>query len=282
MPLIDWHSHVWQPEHFEPSQGEELTTRTGASLDAGPSVHGPAVAETADKFVVIAMCWRRLGVHVTNDYVADYVRGFGGRAAGIASVDPSDEDAPRELERAVRELGLKGVKLSPTYTGFDPLCPEAWRVYETANRLGIVIYWHMGAAYAIQSTFEHGNPIRLDPIAREFPRMRQVICHIGQPHTAETVLLMRKHDQVFADLSARFHRPWQLYNAMMLAMEYKVTDRLLFGSDFPVRPSLKAAEEFRGINEAWGEGVHLPRIPADLIEEIIMNRPFELVWPDGV
>ena len=47
----------------------------------------------------------------------------------------------------------------------------------------------------------------------------------------QTAILMRKNENVFADLSARFHRPWQLYNGIMIAMEYRVVDRLLFGSD---------------------------------------------------
>ena len=38
----------------------------------------------------------------------------------------------------------------------------------------------------------------------------------------------------------------------------------------------EAVEAFKNINE-WGEGVKLPRIPEELIDEIIYHRPFELL-----
>jgi hypothetical protein len=131
--------------------------------------------------------------------------------------------------------------------------------------------------YAIR---EFGNPILLDRIGREFPRLRMIVAHIGQPWTGELVVLLRKHPQIFSDLSARYHRKWQLYNGLMLAMDYQVIPQLLFGSDFPVRGTADALAEFRNIND-WGEDVTLPRIPADVIEDIVNNRPFELIWPDG-
>ncbi len=41
-----------------------------------------------------------------------------------------------------------------------------------------------------------------------------------------------------------------------------------------------ALDEFRAIND-WGEGVTLPRIPAEAIEDIALNRPLEPLWPEG-
>ena len=278
--LIDWHTHLWQPEHFDPAHGAELASRTGATLDAGPAAHEAAVASVAERFVALAMRWKRLDVHVPNAFIADYVKRFPGRAIGVASVDPHDDDAPEELERAITELGLRGLKISPVYSGFDPWSKEAWRLYEVADRLRIPIVWHQSAAYATQSTLEHGNPILLDRIARAFPELRMIVAHMGQPWIGETVMLLRKHAHVFADLSARFHRKWQCYNALMLALDYGVTDKVLFGSDFPVRTTQAALDEFRAIND-WGEGVTLPRIPEEVIEDIALNRPLELLWPEG-
>jgi hypothetical protein len=107
-----------------------------------------------------------------------------------------------------------------------------------------------------------------------------IVAHIGQPWSGETVVLLRKHPQIFADLSARFHRRWQLYNALMLALDYRVTKQLLFGSDFPLRTTSEAMQEFRALND-WGENVTMPKFPTDVIEDIITNRPLELLWPEG-
>ena len=35
----------------------------------------------------------------------------------------------------MRELGLKGIKFSPVYSGFDPWSQPAWEIYELADQL---------------------------------------------------------------------------------------------------------------------------------------------------
>ena len=93
-------------------------------------------------------------------------------------------------------------------------------------------------------------------------------------------MLLRKHKQIFTDLSARYYRKWQCYNALMLALDYKVTDQILFGSDFPIQTTQQALDSFRAIND-WGEGVSMPKFPSEIIEDIIYRRPIELLWPEG-
>jgi predicted TIM-barrel fold metal-dependent hydrolase len=277
--LIDWHTNLSTPEHFAAGENE-FVSRVGVRIDPGPESHERHVARVADKFVVIAMNFKRLKIAVPNEFVADYVRRHGDRAKGFACVDPLEEDAPQQLRYAIKELGLHGLKISPVYGGFDPWSEEARRIYATCDELNVPLLWHQSAAYASDACLEFGNPILLDRIAREFPKLRMIVAHIGQPWVGELVVLLRKHPQIFSDLSARFHRKWQLYNGLMLAMDYKVAPQLLFGSDFPVRAPADAVAEFRAIND-WGHDVTLPRIPSEVIEDVVNNRPFELIWPDG-
>ena len=62
----------------------------------------------------------------------------------------------------------------------------------------------------------------------------------------------------------------------MIANEYMVTDRLLFGSDFPVLTPAEAIARFRAIND-WGAGASMPKIPEEVIESIIYERPLSLL-----
>jgi len=276
--LIDWHTNLQLDQHCD--DAGEMISRVGIAIEATPESHERHIANIADKFTVVTMNFPRIKVRVPNEFVAEYVRRFPGRAKAFACVDPLDQNAPRALEYAIKELGMHGLKISPVYGGYDPWCSEAWRIYQLCSRLRIPLLWHQSAAYASDSTLEHGNPILLDRIAREFPKLRMIVAHFGQPWIGETVVLLRKHPQIFADLSARFHRKWQLYNALMLALDYKVTNQLLFGSDFPLRTTSDALKEFRGIND-WDVGVTLPKFPPEIIEDIIQNRPIELLWPDS-
>jgi len=279
--LIDWHTNLNLQSHYLDAEGAaEFNTRVAAGVSADPEAHQRLVADVAEKFAVVTMRFDNLKIRVPNEFVAEYVHRFPGRAKGFACVDPLDSNAVKDLEFAIRELGLHGLKISPVYGGFDPWCHEAWRIYDLCDRLQIPLLWHQSAAYASAATLEHGNPILLDKIARQFPKLRMIIAHLGQPWMGETVVLLRKHPQILADLSARFHRKWQLYNGLMLALDYRVTKQILFGSDFPVRTTEQALAEFRGLND-WGDGVKMPVFPAEIIEDIIQNRPFELLWPEG-
>ena len=56
---------------------------------------------------------------------------------GFASVDPHKPDAVVELERAVRFLGLRGLKVHPGAQGFAPDDRAVYPIWETAQSLGI-------------------------------------------------------------------------------------------------------------------------------------------------
>jgi len=237
--LIDWHSHTWLREHFTEAQASEMHGKVG-TLDAPPEAHRQAMAEV-DRYVIIGIQWGRPhGPNIPNDF------------------------------------GLRGLKLSPAYQGFDPRMPEAWRLYELADRWHVPVMFHSGGAYPASASLETANPVLLDPVARAFPDLPIIVAHLGQPWMGETVMLMRKNPNVFADLSARFHRPWQLYNGLVLALEYRVEGKLLFGTDFPVATPAGAMEQFRGLNRLV-EGTNLPRIPERIIEAVLYERPFELL-----
>jgi hypothetical protein len=274
--LIDWHTHCLLPEHISAESRATMQARGVIGGDAWPDDHRRGVVDGgAEKFIVIKMP-TRWGRRIPNDFIAEYAARYPGRAVGLASVDPNDAAAADEFERSITTLGLRGLKLSPVYQGFDPWSPSAWRLYEMADSFDVPIMFHMGGAYDPEAALEWGNPLLLDRVCRAFPGLRMIIAHLGQPMIQETVMLMRKNQNVFADLSARFHRKWQLYNGLQIAIEYKVTDRILFGSDFPVMTTCEAVETFKAIND-WGDGIRLPPISPELIDEIIYQRPLDLL-----
>ena len=274
--LIDWHTHTWKPEHMTAQARSDMKVHGVIGGEATPEDHKKSVVDGgAEKFVVINAPVRAYK-KIPNDFIADYVAQYPGQAVGFASVDPNDPTAAEEFERSVTDLGLQGLKVSPVYQGFDPWSPEAWELYYLANKYDVPVMFHMGGMYDPNGTLEWGHVLRLDKVGRAFPDLRIIVAHFGQPNMQETAMLMRKNTNVFTDLSARFHRKWQLYNGLLVAIEYKVTDRILFGSDFPVMTTMDAVNAFKNIND-WGEGINLPKIPPDLIDEIIYNRPFDLL-----
>ena len=118
-----------------------------------------------------------------------------------------------------------------------------------AEALGVPVLIHQGTTFCENVSLELANPVLLQPLALQFPRLRMVIAHLGHPWIAETLVLIRKHRHLYSDISALYYRPWQFYNALVLAMEYGVLDRLLFGTDYPFTTPASTIEALRRVND---------------------------------
>jgi predicted TIM-barrel fold metal-dependent hydrolase len=219
---------------------------------------------------------RASDIYVPNDYVASYVAQHPETLIGFASVDPSEESAPTELERAVRELGLRGLKLGPVYQHVDPNSERCYAVLRVAQQLHLPIIWHQGTTFVRRAPLKYARPFLLDDVGSAFPDLTIVIAHLGHPWIDEAIAVARKHPHIYLDISALVTRPWQLYTGLVSAQEYGVSGKLLFGSDFPFFTPLQTAEALRAV-PARVAGTVLPTISADWIEELIERDALALL-----
>ncbi|WP_459983197.1 amidohydrolase family protein [Nocardioides sp. AN3] len=274
--LLDWHTHIFKPEHCGPvwtDRGTELVGRP-AFGEADLAEHARVMAEAGvDKFALIGLQIAKMGMFVPNDYLGAYLEQNRDRAIAVGSVDPTQPGAAVALRTAVKEFGLHGVKLSPPYQGFHPHAPEAYEIYRAAADCGIFLMFHQASVFAPDGFLEYAYPSQLDKVARDFRGTNILLAHFGKPWMNETVELMMKNRNVFADVSTLPIKPWQMYNGLRLAIEGHVTDRLVFGSDFPSFDPRDAANDFLAIAEL---DMPLP-IPREVVEDILFNRPFELL-----
>jgi predicted TIM-barrel fold metal-dependent hydrolase len=281
--MIDIHSHV--PTHRSVVPEDELVVNSKWRPDR------PVVATTtwddydaafADVEVSVAFTIARNRAQVDsplNDAVAEFVAAAPGRRIGFLSIHPEVPGAEDELERARTDLGLKGIKLGPNYQVFDPLGRAALRVYELAERHGLPILFHQGASPVREAPLRFAHPLVMDEVAIRFPELRVVMAHLGHPWQRETIVTIRKHPHLYADISALFYRPWSFYEGLRLATEWGVLDKLLFGSDFPIATPGETAAGLRAVNDPIA-GTALPPVPLDAIEELIERDPLPLLGLD--
>ena len=115
-----------------------------------------AHATAVERSIVLAFDAAHVGLVVPDEYVAEYVARDPTRLIGFCSVDPLRRDVVAKLDRATQVLGLRGVKLAPTYQGFDPAGPEALRLYEEIAARGLPIMWHQGTTlYVVRCSLTH-------------------------------------------------------------------------------------------------------------------------------
>jgi hypothetical protein len=191
-------------------------------------------------------------------------------------VNPVEPGARAELERAHEELKLPGLKLGPVYQNYDPTDPRAFAVYEYAETKGIPVLIHQATTFPREAPLKYSLPLMLDEVAIRFPGLKMVMAHIGHPWEADCAVTIRKHPNLWADISGLHGRPWRFYQALITCVEYGVGDRLLFGSDFPFFTPEATAEGLRGVNRIV-ERTPMPRVPAATIDGILERNPLQVL-----
>jgi predicted TIM-barrel fold metal-dependent hydrolase len=268
----DVHSHVWLREHLSDDFVADLLRAwpEAASVAAGYEEHAQHALD-AERTVVLAFDAPHVGFEVPDEYVARYVARDEHRLVGFCSIDPVRRNVRDKLARAVEELGLRGVKLAPTYQGFDPLGPEAAALYEVVAERRLPVVWHQGVTFVRKSILAYAFPRQIDDVALRFPEIPIVIAHLGHPWIDECIAVVRKHPSVYADISALISRPVQMRAALISAGEYRVHDKLLFGTDYPFATSRATV----AVLEGWLEDPDSPDVLRETVVAILKSSPLE-------
>jgi len=288
--IVDVHTHIWQsPEQLGQLElGQPARTarhrpprivaqkgqwRTTPAADAD---HHWAQSGTVDKSIVLGFKSRYLQAEIPNEYVSQYVSRFPAKLIGFAGIDPTDKTAVLEVSTAREELHLRGITVSPANQDFHPSDSRAMRVYAEAEKLEMPVLFHPSGQFTEQSKLEYGRPYLIDEIARSFPNLRIVIAQLGQPWIDETICMLAKHHNVFADVSGMLSRPWQAYNALVSAYQHGVIEKLLFGSDFPYTNATDCIEALFSINQL-AQGTNLPVVPREALRGIVERDTLALL-----
>ncbi len=162
------------------------------------------------------------------------------RFLGFASVDPLKKGAVRELENAVKKLGLRGLKLDPALQDFQPHHRKVFPVYEAAAALGIPLLLHTGMSWAPETPLEPGRPLLLEPAIRRFPQLPFVLAHFAWPWVWEAVALALKYSNVYLDTSCLYYdSPKEFFQFVFTkqipttVIERSLRTKIVFGSNYP-------------------------------------------------
>jgi predicted TIM-barrel fold metal-dependent hydrolase len=288
--IVDCHTHIWQsPEQLGQVDLGDLNrpnrpraTRFSPAraswrpVPAADPEHHWAQSATVDKSFVLGFKSRYLRAEIPNRYVSEYVNRFPQKLIGFAGIDPTEPGAVDELRIAKNDLKLRGVTISPANQDFHPTDSRAMAVYAEAERLCMPILIHPAGQYTEQSKLEYARPYLLDEIARSFPRLPLIIAQFGQPWVDETICLLGKHHNVFADVSGLLSRTWLAYGALVQAHQHQVIDKLLFGSDFPYTSAIDCIESLYSINQL-AQGTNLPVVPREALRGIVERDAMALL-----
>ncbi len=275
----DCHVNIWNDEHVLPLYSEQLSrVRQGQMAPKSDADTLAREMANVDKAIIFALRYGdAIGIESDDHTTAAAVAKYPDKFVGFAYVDPRRADAMEMLRHAVEDLGLKGVKFGPIYNGVPLSDPRLVPVYEYCQKNNIPLTMHMGTTFARKAPVELGRAVYVDDVAIRYPDLTMILAHMGHPWYEECIVVSRKQPNVFCEVSALSYRPWQYYNILIAAQEYRIIDKIFFGTDFPFARVDESVEGLVRINDQLA-GTALPRVSDETIGAILASNPFDVWW----
>jgi uncharacterized protein len=157
----------------------------------------------------------------------------------FASVDPHRPNAVEEVERLVRDHGVRGFKFHPNIQAFFPNDRAVYPMYEAIEAAGVPALFHTGHSGMGTGLpggggirLKYSNPMCVDDVAVDFPGLKIVLAHPSFPWQDEAISVALHKQQVYIDLSG--WSPKYFPPQLVRYANTQLRERVLFGSDFPM------------------------------------------------
>ena len=236
--IIDFHTHVeCNADGQRCSPAEFVAAMDGGGIGksvvlGGDQADAGTMPAWADPMVMGA------ATNFDDDAVAAWCAEFPDRLIGFGSIHPDRYQPVRKVERAVKELGLRGIKLYP-HAGFYPNDPRLDGVYRKCEELRVPVVIHTGVKAVRWQWMKYNRPIYVDDVATNFPNLPVVMCHGGFPWVDEFLAVAHANPNVWVDISfldyveRAFHKEGLAESVIRSLAAVIGADRLLWGSEGP-------------------------------------------------
>jgi uncharacterized protein len=282
--IVDCHVNLWEPSHVRPAfaLGTAFSRPGSVSPQADPDTVYEAMAHVDCAIVFSLRYGDSAGIDGDDEVTYRAVQKYPDKFIGFAALDPRRPDYLDLLHRAIEDYGLEGVKFGPIYNGVSMLDARLEPVYKYCTQRNLPLTLHLGTTFAQNAPVELGRPLVVDEVAQRYPDLKMIMAHMGHPWTEECIVVARKRPNVYCEISAIFYRPWQFWNTLICAQEYRIAerDKIFWGTDFPFSGVQESITGLREVNKPV-EGTALPRVSDDTIERILHSNPLRHWWHGG-
>ena len=228
-----------------------------------------------------------------NDTLAELVNRYPGRFAAFSSIPWQDPKAAvAELERAVKELGLKGIKRDGNIKGEYLAGKKYWPVFKKAEELGTPIFIHIGGGGGEPSMKESPEGLGLSMAGEtdvtvyaahligsglfdECPKLKIILGHMGAglPFWAKRLddraggrLGLKKKPSEYIKENFYVATSGNCYHpALMCCLQAVGADHILFAVDFPSDSNREAVEFMESADISDGDKEKIYHLNAERI-----------------
>lgn len=233
--IIDSHAHLSGPD-FEESAKALLKLMDAAGVDKSAIFACPLSANP-----------------LSNEDAVRIAKKFPERFFAVGTVSPlKPKTSPRELGKLFAKGDIRGLKFYTGYEHFYPNDIKLLRPYiECAQSAGYPVIFHMGDTIRgeVQAKLKFAHPLVIDELAVEYPELKIIIAHLGNPWLVDAAAVLYKNENVYADMSGLAYGKTNKeerkdLKSLMARMESYLEglDKLLFGTDWPVSEHASCVE----------------------------------------
>ncbi len=227
--VIDSHCHIYPEKIAKPAVESTGRFYDMTALGDGTVNSLLALGEKVgiDRFVVQSVATTPHQVKSINEFIAHEVLQHPDKLIGLGTLHPDSTDLKEDLAH-IKELGLHGVKLHPDIQKFKIDDYRCLKIYELCESENMPILMHTG-----DHRFDYSNPNRLVLILDIYKNLTIIGAHLGGWSVwDEAVEKLSGYKNFYVDSSSSLYE-LPPDKATEIIRRYG-TDRVLFGSDFPV------------------------------------------------
>lgn len=273
---VDLHTHLWPASGVPPFIRDYGRQRDlGGDLATGHQDLLVKMDECEiERSVVLALAYgpelSEDEIGELNDHVRVEVACAPDRLVGFCTVNPFSIDALDQLRRAIETGGFRGLKLHGSMQKFDVDDERLYPLYEAMEGYRLPILFHSGGIGVLPCKDQHTRATRFDAVACSFPRLPIILGHAGRIDYTTTAELLRKHENVYAEISSNIGRSsqgrtWPLRQLIAAVAGWAGgTGRLAFGSDYPLYSQAETLAVLSDLNSE-GPGQFEPFSPDDVL-----------------
>ena len=234
--IIDAHTHIGKLPHSLYSESYQK------NLDL---VIKEAKDNKVDKLIIIAGLEKKDGINLTTKSLLDLIRGHKNVYAVAGIHIDYEKGYLGKLEGWLKEKKVIGIKFHTGYQHFYPGDERCKPIYELCIKYDVPVIFHSGdtlAGYVPNPKIKYSHPIHIDDAATDFPDLKIIIAHMGNPWLISCMEVMYKNPNVYADISGlvigdELHTPYGevMKKRIQELVEYTAPDfKLLYGTDWPL------------------------------------------------
>ncbi|OLT13672.1 amidohydrolase [Actinomadura sp. CNU-125] len=247
MPLIDVHLHAARLPTLKPAWKQWAHDFGDPAIldrvydDSGTVVPDRFDAYLADEGVDVALLLaeyspKATGVQPIEDLLP-LTRHHPSRIKAIANINPHlhypvDDELQRQLD-----LGAVACKLHPVHAGIPANDRSLYPAYELCQSTNTPLVVHCGTSTFPGSSNKFADPVLLDDVLRDFPRLNVALAHGGRGWWYDAAAFMAlTSERVWIELSGL--PPSRLREYYAKHNWNRLTRRMIFGTDWPGVPGI--------------------------------------------